>query len=208
MLKIIWSETSPGCAAQSSASSMDSTLAPNALIFPSCSSSSSHSKISPFFNTLSGTQCSWIKSSASTPSRCSEPSVCWRTAARVKFSGQPGLLERPSFVATKIGKPVSFRNRPITRSLFPSPYTSAVSKKFTPVSVAARNVDSATSSGTSPHELPSCQVPRPTSLSFWPVLPKVRKFMDRNLVNFVSQGDPRGYLFTHPDRQPHHARHR
>src|SRR6201992_2183568 len=69
---------------------------------------------------------------------------------------------------------MSAMNRPMIRSLRPSPYTSAVSKNVTPDSAAARSTASASSSVTDPQSAPSCQVPRPTIETSLPVLPRTR----------------------------------
>ena len=60
------------------------------------------------------------------------------------------------------------------RSLRPSPYTSAVSRNVVPVAAAASSTVSASFSPTSPQSAPSCQVPRPTTETALPVLPRMR----------------------------------
>src|SRR5487761_245769 len=69
---------------------------------------------------------------------------------------------------------MSATNRPMIRSLRPSPYTSAVSKNVTPDSTAARSTASASVSVTDPQSAPSCHVPRPTIETGLPVLPSTR----------------------------------
>src|ERR1700691_2638084 len=69
---------------------------------------------------------------------------------------------------------MSATNRPMIRSLRPSPYTSAVSKNVTPDSTAARSTASASDSVTDPQSAPSCHVPRPTIETGLPVLPSTR----------------------------------
>ena len=76
--------------------------------------------------------------------------------------------------------PLSIR-RPTSRSERPSPYTSAVSKKVTPASAAARSVSMAVSSSTLPQSAPTCQAPNPISETSRPVRPKVRLCMSRML---------------------------
>ena len=178
---MIWSAATPSCCTQKSASSIDSTLTPKSRIFPSRFSSRRCSKTSPCLSTSNGTQCNCVRSSASTPSRRNDASVCSRIPAREKLSGQPGGEYRPSFVATYAAPRalgVSAKNFPISVSARPIPYTSAVSKSVVPPSHAARNVPSAASSLTSPQPAPSCHVPKPTSPTLRPVRPKIRVFIE------------------------------
>ena len=178
---MIWSAATPSCCTQKSASSIDSTLTPKSRIFPSRFSSRRCSKTSPCLSTSNGTQCNCVRSSASTPSRRNDASVCSRIPAREKLSGQPGGEYRPSFVATYAAPRalgVSAKNFPISVSARPIPYTSAVSKSVVPPSHAARNVPSAASSLTSPQPAPSCHVPSPTSPTLRPVRPKIRVFIE------------------------------
>src|ERR1035438_3068970 len=72
---------------------------------------------------------------------------------------------------------VSRKKRPMSSSLRPMPYTSAVSKKFEPLSHAERKTCKAVSSVTLPQFAPICQVPRPTSPISRPVFPKLRVFI-------------------------------
>src|SRR5580704_229933 len=81
---------------------------------------------------------------------------------------------------------MSATNRPMIRSLRPSPYTSAVSKNVTPDSTAARSTASASDSVTDPQSAPSCQVPRPTIETGLPVLPSTRCSIVCDLRGLVS----------------------
>src|ERR1700733_776005 len=69
---------------------------------------------------------------------------------------------------------MSAMNRPMIRSLRPSPYTSAVSRNVTPDSTAACSTASASRSLTLPQSAPSCQVPRPITETGRLVRPKTR----------------------------------
>lgn len=66
------------------------------------------------------------------------------------------------------------RNR--SSSLCPSPYTSAVSKKLTPASIATSSAFSASESVVFPHEPPMAHVPKLNSLTFKSVFPSGRYF--------------------------------
>ena len=84
-----------------------------------------------------GGQCNWTRSRVSMPRLARERSVHCRKLARVYASGGCAT-RRPILVATV--SPASGRvrrKRPISCSLRPSPYTSAVSRKVTPASTAA-----------------------------------------------------------------------
>ena len=61
----------------------------------------------------------------------------WEVLTDMAFqSAVCGESRRPAFVATMMGSLRSRRNLPTSRSLWPSPYTSAVSIKLTPRSIA------------------------------------------------------------------------
>src|SRR6185437_9210888 len=101
---------------------------------------------------------------------------------------------RPILVATVTPSGASLaRNCPMIRSLRPSPYTSAVSRKVTPDSTAARSTARASASVTAPQSAPSCQVPRPMTDTGLPVLPRTRCSMG---------SDPRGGI-PRPRRRPY-----
>src|SRR5580693_999827 len=74
------------------------------------------------------------------------------------------------------GRPA--RNWPISFSLRPSPYTSAVSRKVTPDATAASSTASASFSSMSPQSAPSCQVPSPITEMARPVRPSIRLSTD------------------------------
>jgi hypothetical protein len=69
MLKMICRDASPSCSRHNSASSIDSTLAPNRLILPASRRARSQSKTSPRRICSVGMQCSCVRSSTSTPRR-------------------------------------------------------------------------------------------------------------------------------------------
>src|SRR5690606_25283446 len=77
---------------------------------------------------------------------------------------------------------LSAKNRPMSDSLRPSPYTSAVSKNVTPAWAAASSTARASASRTSPQSAPSCQVPRPIAETGRPVRPRVRISMPRRYL--------------------------
>ncbi len=62
----------------------------------------------------------------------------------------------------------------MSRSLRPSPYTSAVSIRVTPASAAAWRARRLTSSSTSPQDPPIAHAPKPMALTRWPVFPSLR----------------------------------
>ena len=179
-LKMTCKEANPFCSKQRRASSTVSTLAPHALILPSCCRSRSQPNTSPRCKTSVGTQWSCVRSRASTPRRLSEASVAARKPAAVYLSGNSAPV-RPSFVATKRLPPCrSLRKLPMSSSLRPLPYTSAVSKNVVPASAAASRMRKAVRSSRSPQsEPPSCQQPRPTSETWRPVSLKMRFFIGK-----------------------------
>ena len=62
----------------------------------------------------------------------------------------------------------------MTRSLRPSPYTSAVSIRVTPASAAAWSARRLSASSTVPQSAPIAQAPNPMTLTSRPVLPSLR----------------------------------
>ena len=162
-LKMIWREFRPSCSIQIRASSMLSTLTPQWRIKPAACCFRISSKTSPCLKTSVGRQCSCVRSRLSTPRCLSESSVQPRRFSGVKLSGNT-WSPRPSLVATNNSPGFSFRNFPINCSLRPPPYTSAVSRKLTPLSTAARKMPRASASSRSPQQSPpNCQQPSPTS---------------------------------------------
>ena len=101
-----------------------------------------------------------------------------RSTHSVRFSGvyPSGVCcgsRRPALVATQISScGRSFFNCATSRSLRPSPYTSAVSMKFTPASTAACSAANESRSSTGPHALPMAHAPKLMVDTDMPVRPK------------------------------------
>src|SRR5450756_128541 len=133
--------------------------------------------------TSGGGQCSWTRSSRSTPRFSRERSVHPRNASRWYAALTCGWARRPIFVATVIpaSGPRWASSRPTRRSLRPSPYTSAVSRKVTPESTAASRIAIAPSSVMSPQSEPSCQQPSPITLTGRCTRPSTRVSMGTTL---------------------------
>src|SRR5918998_1991241 len=164
--------------------------------------SSSASKTCWSEYTAGGGQCSCTRSRVSTPRFRRDRSTQARRFSGVYCPASNGSARRPALVATNGRSERATSARRMRSSERPSPYTSAVSSRVTPASSAVSRTSAALSSSTSPQSPPSCQVPRPTTLTSAPVRPSGRCSM--LIVRLRPRSAPRS-LSPASGRCPQHA---
>src|SRR5437588_8054502 len=114
----------------------------------------------------------------------------------------PGVMGMNTLVATTTSSRPRYlpTRRPVATSLAPFEYVSAVSKKFTPPSTAARTIGSAASSSITHGRslsLPKPIMPRPTRDTRRPVAPRFTYFIE-HLTVVQPSADPDGSTLSPP----------